>query len=129
MIRLPVLWCTSTQAATTQVVIARVISFDRDNRRLRLSLALKSGNSEAAGDPVAALQLGDLVEGVVVSVASKEVTSRAHVASHSTICPCTASSCCPESVMGGPLVFQCRPRSAQISLTIFLAMHGNGRCL
>ena len=62
-------------AATAQVVIARVISFDHEARRLRLSLALKTGNPEAAGDPAEALQLGDLVEGVVISITSKEVSN------------------------------------------------------
>ena len=62
-------------AATAQVVIARVINFDHEARRLRLSLALKTVNPEAAGDPAEALQLGDLVEGVVISITSKEVSN------------------------------------------------------
>ena len=65
---------------TAQVVIARVISLDHQARRLRLSLAPKTANSEAvAGEPAEALQLGDLVEGVVSSITSKEVHLQAHV--------------------------------------------------
>lgn len=63
-----------------QVVIARVISLDHDTRRLRLSLAPKTANSEAAaGEPTEALQLGDLVEGIVSSITSKEVYFQASI--------------------------------------------------
>ena len=58
------------------MVIARVISIDQEARRLRLSLAPKTGNAAAAGaggDPAGGLQPGDLVEGVVSSITSKEV--------------------------------------------------------
>jgi len=75
---------------SVQVVIARVISIDHDGRRLRLSLAPKTGNTAAetaAGDPAGALHIGDLVEGIVASITSKEVQVQAwnRLYSHSVL--------------------------------------------
>ena len=65
-------------AGHAQVVIARVLSVDHNTRRLRLSLAAKTGNPvPAAGDAAEALQPGDLVEGVVTNITSKEVSLQA----------------------------------------------------
>ena len=68
--------CLMRTTAHAQVVIARVISIDHDAQRMRLSLAPKTGNpaaEAAAGDPAGGLQLGDLVEGTIASITSKEV--------------------------------------------------------
>ena len=68
-----------------QVVIARVISIDHDALRMRLSLAPKTGNpaaEAAAGDPAGGLQPGDLVEGTIASITSKEVCSLAASSGH-----------------------------------------------
>lgn len=80
--------------AGAQVVIARVISIENDTRRLRLSLAPKTGNPEAtAGDSANALQPGDLVEGAVASITSKEVSLRADAARHTIPCCLPPISC------------------------------------
>ena len=70
--------CSMRTTAHAQVVIARVISIDHDAQRMRLSLAPKTGNpaaEAAAGDPAGGLQPGDLVEGIIANITSKEVCS------------------------------------------------------
>ena len=70
--------CLLSALPHAQVVIARVISVDHDALRMRLSLAPKTGNSAAeaaAGDPAGGLQPGDLVEGIIANITSKEVCS------------------------------------------------------
>ena len=73
-----VMQCMLSASPHAQVVIARVISIDHDALRMRLSLAPKTGNpaaETAAGDPAGGLQPGDLVQGVIANITSKEVCS------------------------------------------------------
>ena len=77
--------CFLSASSHMQVVIARVISIDHDALRMRLSLAPKTGNpaaEAAAGDPAGGLQPGDIVDGVIASITSKEVCSLAASSGH-----------------------------------------------
>lgn len=74
-----------------------MISVDHIARRMRLSLAPKTGNpaaEAAAGDPAGGLQPGNLVEGIVASIITKEVCFPAFRCSRLLCCASRPSTAC-----------------------------------